>query len=103
MFLIWIRLFFQLVKINPTFLAKPAREWSNDDSFIKIGNIVKSLKVINDAGERAVKMGADYSETLVKDDAQRQALLQGVELHRKTFQKPTKKELQKDAKQCLNK
>ena len=77
-------------------------EWVNDDSFNEIGNIVKSLKVVNDAGERAVKMGADFSEKIVKDESQRQALLQSVELHRNTFAKPTKEELKKDARASLS-
>ena len=77
-------------------------DWANDDSYNEIGNIVKGLKVVNDAGERAVKMGADFSEKLVKDEEQRQALLQGVELHRKSFQKPTKEELKKDVRASIN-
>ena len=90
------------MKIPPTFLDKPAREWSAEPSYVKIGNIVKSLKVINDVGERTVKLGADFSEKLVKDDEQRQSLIQGVDLHRKVFQKPTKKEMAKDMWQEMN-
>ena len=39
-------------------------------------------------------------ETVAKE--QRQALLQGVELHRKSFQKPTKEELKKDVRASFN-
>ena len=92
----------QLVKIVPTFLEKPVEEWNSDTSFNEIGNIVKGLKVVNDAGERAVRLGADFSEKLVKDESQRQALLQSVELHRRAFSEPTKKELKKDARATLN-
>ena len=65
-------------------------EWANDNAYNEFGNIVKGLKVVND---RSVRLGADFSETLVKDESQRQAFLQTVELHRKTFSKATKEEL----------
>ena len=77
-------------------------DWKSDTSFNEIGNIVKGLKVVNDAGERAVRLGADFSETLVRDESQRQALLQSVELHCKTFSMPTKEEMKKDARALLD-
>ena len=67
------------MKIAPIFLKKLVDEWANDDSYNEIGNIVKGLKVVNDAGERAVRLVANFSETLVKDESQRQAFLQSVD------------------------
>ena len=78
-------------------------KWACDTSYNEIGNIVKGLKVVNDAGERVVKMGAEFNEKLVKDESQRQALLQNVKLHRKTFSKPTKEEMKNDARAMLDK
>ena len=70
-------------------MDKPSKEWVFDQSYLSIGNIVVNLKVINDAAERTVKLGSDYGEKIVKGDNQKQALLQGVELHRKVHEKPT--------------
>ena len=87
-------LLFQLLNIQPTFLEKPFEEWASDESFQSIDSIIHHLKVVNDAGERSVKFGSDFSNKLVKDDNQRQALLQGVESHRRAHPKATKKSMQ---------
>ena len=67
------------MKIAPTFLEKPVDEWANNYSYNEIGNIVKGLKEVNDAGERAIRLGANFSETLVKDESQHQAFLQSID------------------------
>ena len=60
----FFNIFSQLVKIAPTFLEKPVDEWANNDSYKEIGNIVKGLKIVNDAGKRAVRLGCNFSKTL---------------------------------------
>ena len=67
------------MKIAPTFLEKLVDEWANDYSYNEIRNIVKGLKEVNDAGERAIRLGANFNETLVKDKSQHQAFLQNVD------------------------
>ena len=51
---------------------------------------------------KEIRILRNLSTKLVKNEEQRQALLQGVELHRKSFQKPTKEELKKDVRASFN-
>lgn len=66
-------------------------EWANDSSFKALGEIVFALKVVNDAAERTVKFGTDYSQIRTKNEDRRQNILQSVELGRRAFPKATKK------------
>ena len=43
------------------------------------------MKVTNNVDERGVKLITDYAEILAKDEATREFVLQGVELHRRKF------------------
>ena len=58
----------QLVNIQPTFLALPVAEWSADTTYLELKDIVTSLQVINDAAERAVKFGSDFTKVLTKSE-----------------------------------
>ena len=46
---------------------------------------VKTVKVVNDAAERGVKLAQDYATILTKDDDMRAMILQGVEKNRRNF------------------
>lgn len=46
--------------------------------------------MINDAAERAVKFGSDFTQVLTKKEDQRQDILQTVELTRHAFPKATR-------------
>ena len=59
-------LLFDLLDIQPEFLMRPYHQWSNDLSYQTIQNIVKQLKVVNEAAEQMVKLGQDYKEKIVK-------------------------------------
>ena len=41
-----------------SFLAKPVKDWDEDDVFIKIGSVVRSMKVVNDCAERGIGYAA---------------------------------------------
>ena len=84
-------LLFQMVKVQPTFLGLPVDQWENDTSFLQLRNIVTSLRVVNDAAERAVKFGADFTQVMTKDEGNRQNILQSVELARRAFPHATRK------------
>jgi len=47
--------------------------------------IVRSLKVVNDAAERCVKLIQDYNNILTKDEEQKQFLLQVIQQHRHIY------------------
>ena len=54
---------------------------------------VKTVKVVNDAAERGVKLAQDYATILTKDDDMRAMILQGVEENRRNFLDFKKKNL----------
>ena len=66
-------------------------EWTDNASFQEFRGIVASLHVVNDAAERSVKFGSDYSQVRTKSESHRQNVLQSVELGRRAFPKATKK------------
>ncbi|QQP50580.1 Uncharacterized protein FKW44_011620 [Caligus rogercresseyi] len=84
------RFYLQLTNIHPTFLELPVTQWASDSTFIELSGIVTSLQVVNDAAERAVKFGSDFTKVLTKSEKQRQNILQAVELSRRAF--PTQPE-----------
>ena len=53
-------LFFKLCNVEPEFLTLPVNEWQQNHSFKKFLSLVKSFSPLNDAGERAVKLGSDF-------------------------------------------
>ncbi|QQP58182.1 Hypothetical protein FKW44_003415, partial [Caligus rogercresseyi] len=40
----------------------PVTQWASDSTFIELSGIVTSLQVVNDAAERAVKFGSDFTK-----------------------------------------
>ena len=82
---------FQLVEVEPTFLALPVEQWVSDRTYLKMRGIVTSLCVVNDAAERAVKFGSDFTQVITKSEDRRQDILQTVELARRAFPHATRK------------
>ena len=82
-------LFFKLLRIEPTFLSLPINEWQDNASYLELSNIVLSIPAVNDAAERTVKLGSDFTGVITKNET-RQAILQEVELSQKIYSKPTK-------------
>jgi hypothetical protein len=80
-----------MFNVEPTFLSLPPSEWSNDASFVKLGRLVSALRPVNDAAERLVKFGSDFTGVITKDEDVRQDILQEVELTRRAFPKATRK------------
>jgi hypothetical protein len=77
--------FFTRFELNKDFLRKSISDWSTDEGYNEGKNIVKKIKVVNDAAERGVKLIEDYNAKLTKDESQKQFLLQVVENYRKKF------------------
>jgi hypothetical protein len=77
---------FDCLGISDTaWLKTPPSTWDSNESYHKLKKFVTSLLVTNDCAERGVALISDYIEIVTKDEDQRQHLLQGVELHRKSF------------------
>ena len=66
-------------------------DWPTDASYLAAKAIVSSLCVVNDAAERAVKFGSDFTQVLTKNENVRQDIIQTVELSRRAFPRPTRK------------
>ena len=54
-------------------------------SYQEMKSFVNSVKVVNDAAEREVKLNTEYAVILTDDPQQRERILQAVEDHRKRF------------------
>lgn len=62
---------FRRFKIDDSFLSCDPENWSSHEAYIDGEKIVKSLRVVNDTAERAVKLMEDYHGLLTKDENQK--------------------------------
>lgn len=76
---------FEVFECSGDWLRQPVDDWHFSDSFNKMNCYVSSVKVVNDAAERGVKLSTDYAAILTDNEQQRDSLLQAVEQHRKIF------------------
>ena len=83
---------FQLFKVDPVFLGKPVSDWEGDESYKRFCFLVDGLSPINDAGERAVKFASDFNGRITHNPKQHQAMMHGVQQHRRENPKATKKQ-----------
>ncbi|KAG8193947.1 hypothetical protein JTE90_011497 [Oedothorax gibbosus] len=82
-------------KLSTDFLKSDPSMWEQDLSFLKGKNIVRNLRVVNDTAERGVKLIQDYSNTIRKDEKQKQYLLQIISECRKIYPDVRKSSLEK--------
>jgi hypothetical protein len=77
---------FNGLEISDTaWLTTPPSTWGGNESYDKLNTFATKLLLTNDCAERGVALISDYIEIVTKDEHQRKHLLQGVELHRKSF------------------
>ena len=84
---------FCALNVGTQWLAKPASEWQLDPDFLATESFVQTVKVVNDAAERGVKLISDFANIITSDPEQRAALLQGVEEHHHQYKDFDKKTL----------
>ena len=65
-------------------------EWAEDDNYASFRNLVNGFSPVNDAAERAVKFASDFNGAITRNPEQHEAMLQGVEAHRRAHPKATK-------------
>jgi len=65
-----------------SWIQKEPNVWESYESYQALKNYVHTVKVVNDAAERGVKLNTDYATILTDNDEQRNSLLQAVEKHR---------------------
>ena len=75
--------FFTILKVMADWLTCPLDEWEESEDFRKARKFVTTVKVVNDAAERGIKLASDYVQSLTKDSDVRQKLFQTVEYHRR--------------------
>jgi len=70
---------FQLLHVDTDWLHKPVSQWLADPAYLLVEQFVRTVKVVNDAAERGVKLISDFVTIITTDPDQRAWLLQGVE------------------------
>ena len=75
--------FFDITRINSSFLVKPVSIWNTLDSFRNAAEKLQSLQVKNDAAERGVRLGHSFLGR-AKIEARYQNVLQIVENNRRS-------------------
>lgn len=59
--------------------------WDTDSNFREMLHFATHLKVVNDLAERNVKLMSTYSDSMTKDEDQKQYLLQSVEAYKRKY------------------
>lgn len=70
------RRFFERFEINTDFLEIDPSEWPHNDGYNEGLNRVKTIRVVNDTAERAIKLIEEYNNILTKNEDQKQFLVQ---------------------------
>ncbi|XP_046408122.1 uncharacterized protein LOC124172701 [Ischnura elegans] len=76
---------FDRLKIDDSFLHEYPATWSSNASFQEARKKVSTLRAVNDAAERAVKLIQDYHGVITVEEEQKQFLLRCVQEHRKIY------------------
>jgi hypothetical protein len=75
--------FFTILRVEADWLTWPLDKWEESEDFRKARQFVTTVKVVNDAAERGIKLASDYVKSLTKDSAVRGKIFQTVEFHRR--------------------
>ena len=89
---------FEALGLKHDWLQKHVTEWDMSTSYQEMKSFVNSVKVVNDAAERGVKLNTDYAAILTDYPQQLERILQAVEDHRKRFPEFSKAALSKSFK-----
>ena len=71
--------------VDNTWSEQPVERLRAFEDYKAAKIFVCTVKTINDMTERAVKMAADLSQILTKDEDTRRRIIQGVEDHRRAY------------------
>ena len=82
-------MFLQLCKFKPSLFSKPVNAWDDDENY-QYSKLVNGFTPLNDAAERAVMFGSDFSGAITHDVKRKDVVLQVVEQHRHMHPKATK-------------
>ena len=74
--------FFTILRVEADWLTWPLDKWEESEDYRKAWQFVTTVKVVNDAAKRRIKLASDYVQFLTKDSEVRQKILQAIEWHR---------------------
>jgi hypothetical protein len=86
------RTFFDITGLNCSFLTEPVSAWLENPYYKHAAMVVNNLPCVNDSAERGVALMQDFNKS-VKDEEQKQFLLQVTEKHRQDFKTCDRKDL----------
>ena len=81
---------FARFSINTNFLSKNLTTWNYDPGYKSGPEKLQKTVVVNDVAERGVKLIQEYNNILIKDETEKQFVLQKVNENRKNYQSATK-------------
>lgn len=85
--------FFEYFNVKTDFLTEDPKNWAKNEDFAKLHSFVRDMRVVNDTAERGVKLIEDFNNTITKDEAQKQYLLQVVAECRRLYPDTSKRTL----------
>ena len=88
-------LVFHLLRIGTAWLRRPVSRWRDDAEYVRVGDFLKDLQVVNDTAERCIKDVTEYAY-LAKDSAHREDILLVVSDHRHVIQDIRKQALDRN-------
>ena len=81
---------FQILGLDDSFLDRDPQQWESEQSYSEAKIIIPALKVPNDLAEKRVALVQSFNEALVRNEEEKQFVLQMVEYHRNKFPKALK-------------
>ena len=75
---------FRKLHIVGSFLHLPVCQWEADEEYDHLKTYVSTVKVVNDAAERGIKLCSDIIKKMTKNEGTRNDLCQVIENHRHT-------------------
>ena len=59
--------FFMILRVEADWLTWPLDKWEESEDYRKARQFVTTVKVVNNAAERGIKLASDYVQSLTKD------------------------------------
>src|SRR5688572_23888512 len=81
---------FQILGLDDSFLDRDPRQWDSKQTYSEANDMISAPKVTNDLAEKGVAPMQSFNEALVRNEEEKQFVLQMVEYHRNKFPKALK-------------
>ena len=81
---------FQILRLVEAFLQEDPQQWEANKSYTEAKNTISALRVTMILAERAVALMQTFNDSLVRNEEQKQFVLQMFEYHRSKFPKAVK-------------